>query len=35
MKIVSPFELPDNFFKALCDEWMLVTAVDKNGKVYF
>ena len=33
MKTVSPFELPDNFFKALCDEWMLGTAVDKSGKV--
>ncbi len=33
MKTVSPFELSDNFFKALSDEWMLVTAVDKNGKV--
>ena len=33
MKIISPFELPDNFFKALSDEWMLVTAVNESGKV--
>lgn len=33
MKIMTPFELTDNFFKALCDEWMLVTAVDNDGKV--
>lgn len=33
MKVVSPFELPDNFFKSLCDEWMLVTAVNKEGEV--
>ena len=33
MKIISPFDLSDNFFKALCDEWMLVTAVNKDGKV--
>ena len=33
MKTVSPYELSDNFFRALSDEWMLVTAVNKDGKV--
>ncbi len=33
MKSVSPFDLPDNFFKALAEEWMLVTAVDSSGRV--
>ncbi len=33
MKTVSPFELPDNFFKAINDDWMLVTAVKPDGSV--
>ncbi len=33
MREISPFDLPDNFFKAIADEWMLVTAVNKNGDV--
>lgn len=33
MRTISPFELKDNFFKGINDDWMLITAVNKDGKV--
>ncbi len=33
MREITPFELTDNLFSAISDEWMLVTAVNSEGKV--
>ena len=30
-KKISPKEIPDNLIKAISDEWMLISAGDKNG----
>lgn len=30
-KEISPKEIPDNLIKAISDEWMLISAGDKNG----
>ena len=33
MRNISPFELTNNFFKEINEEWMLITAVNEEGKV--
>ena len=33
MRDITPYEMNDNIFTAIKDEWMLITAMNPNGKV--